>query len=83
MVVGFSTTCAINAYHHECYEFESRWHFSSGQSRFKLGFIKFHMFTNEIVFVNVKFALESVRLRVQVRQQIPLLQGVIILELKQ
>jgi hypothetical protein len=24
MVVGFATTCAINAYHHSCCEFESR-----------------------------------------------------------
>ena len=25
MVVGFTTTCAINAYHHSCCEFESRY----------------------------------------------------------
>ena len=24
MVVGFTITCAISAYHHSCYEFESR-----------------------------------------------------------
>ena len=24
MIVGFTTTCAISAYHHNCYEFEPR-----------------------------------------------------------
>ena len=24
MVVGFTTACAISAYHHQCYKFESR-----------------------------------------------------------